>query len=49
MTFIIFMMIIASLLDDHDKPRRSKKKHYHCKRNDSWLDQAWFHDHNQII
>jgi len=39
MTFIIFMMIIAALLDDHDKPR-SKKKSHRSKRNDSWLDEA---------
>ena len=43
------MMIIAALLDDHDKPRSKKKKSYRSKRNNDWLDQAWFHDHNQSI
>lgn len=50
MTFLIFMIIIAALFDDHDKKPRSKKKsHRKYKKDKSWLDNAWFHDHGQHV
>ena len=51
MTFIIFMMILCAIFDDHDKkPCRKKKKSYRrYKKDNSWLDNAWFHDHSQHI
>lgn len=50
MTFIIFIMIIVALFDDHDKKPRHKKKSYRkCKKDKSWLDNAWFHDHGQHV
>lgn len=51
MTLIIFMMILCALFDDHDnKPRKKTRKSYRkYKKDDSWLDNAWFHDHGQSI
>ena len=50
MTFLIFMIIIAALFDDHDKkPRHKKKSHRKYKKDKSWLDNAWFHDHGQHV
>ena len=50
MTFIIFMMILCAIFDDHDKKPCHKKKSYHrYKKDNSWLDNAWFHDHGQHI
>lgn len=50
MTFIIFMMILCAIFDDHDKkPCRKKKSYRRYKKDNSWLDNAWFHDHGQHI
>ena len=49
MTFIILMMIIVALFDDHDKKPKHKKKSRRNKKDKSWLDNAWFHDHGQHI
>lgn len=50
MTFIIFMMILCAIFDDHDKKPCHKKKSYRrYKKDNSWLDNAWFHDHGQHI
>lgn len=34
-----------------DKPRKNYKKKYkkNYRKNDSWLDLAWFSDHNQSL
>lgn len=34
-----------------DKPRKNYKKKYkkNYRKNDSWLDLAWFNDHNQSL
>ena len=50
MSLIIFMMILCALFDDHDKkPSRKKKSYRRYKKDNSWLDNAWFHDHGQHI
>ena len=50
MSLIIFMMILCALFDDHDKkPSKSRKSYRKYKKDNSWLDNAWFHDHGQHI
>lgn len=50
MTLIIFMMILCALFDDHDKkPSKPRKSYRKYKKDNSWLDNAWFHDHGQHI
>lgn len=50
MSLIIFMMILCALFDDHDKkPNRRKKSYRRYKKDSSWLDNAWFHDHSQSL
>lgn len=31
------------------KPQYKKRNSYKPRRDNSWLDYAWFHDHNQNI
>lgn len=47
-------MAIAALCDSaSSKPNENKKpkkrKSRSSRRDDSWLDAAWFHDHNQSL
>ena len=40
-------MIIAACDDSSSKKSRKKSYRRRYKKNDSWLDAAWFHDHGQ--
>ena len=39
-------MIIAAC-DDSSSKKSRKKSYRRYKKNDSWPDAAWFHDHGQ--
>lgn len=49
--FLIFGFAAADEANKNYNRRRkySGKKHRKSYRNDSWLDAAWFHDHNQKL
>ena len=52
---LLLGLILMGVLGDNDNSssnsRKRSKKSYsrRSKRDDSWLDYAWFHDHNQNI
>lgn len=47
------LLLIASLgltvLSDNSKYESKTRKNRRNRKNDSWLDAAWFHDHNQRL
>ena len=52
MLLLIGLFLMGVLGDDNNSnSRKRSKKSYRrrSKRDDSWLDYAWFHDHNQNI
>ena len=43
-------MIAAAFGDDTDSKKNGKKSYRHkYKKDDSWLDYAWFHDHGHNV
>jgi hypothetical protein len=42
-------MIAAAFGDDSGSKKSRKKSYRRYKKNDSWLDAAWFHDHDQRL
>lgn len=52
---LAFGAIAVAALCDSDSPKSNatkkvnKRKKSRSRRDDSWLDAAWFHDHNQNI
>lgn len=44
----LIMLVIADRAEHKDK-NKSKKKARKSRRNDDWLNAAWFHDHGQSI
>lgn len=49
MDFIIFLFIMYAIFGGDDKKAQTakKKKMSYYKKNDSWLDGAWFHDNHK--
>ena len=49
---VLGAVAVAALCDSDSKKsnatkKTNKRKERRARRNDSWLDAAWFHDHNQ--
>lgn len=44
-------MIITAAFDDDSGSKKNRKKSYprRYKKDDSWLDYTWFHDHGQNV
>ena len=51
---VLGAVAVAALCDSDSKKsnatkKTNKRKERRARRNDSWLDAAWFHDHNQSL
>ena len=51
---VLGAVAVAALCDSDSKKssttkKTNKRKERSARRNDSWLDAAWFHDHNQNV
>ena len=51
MNLFLLGLLAMAACDKSSKPKKKGKKSYsrRVKRDNSWLDAAWFHDHNQRI
>lgn len=52
MTILFLLWLFAAAFDDSGgkKYKKSRKTYYRrTKRDNSWLDAAWFHDHGQRV
>ena len=53
MLLLLGLILMGVLGDDNNSSnsRKRSRKSYsrRSRRDDSWLDYAWFHDHNQNI
>ena len=46
---LVLGAVAVAALCDSDSKKTNKRKERRARRNDSWLDAAWFHDHNQSL
>ena len=51
---VLGAVAVAALCDSDSKKAKAnkkpnKRKERKSRRDDSWLDAAWFHDHNQNL
>lgn len=46
---LLGLMAMAALGDNKKTEKKKKKSGKNYRKNDSWLDMAWFHDHNQSL
>ena len=47
---LLGLIAVAALTDDNSKSKKKRKSYRrNVKKYDSWLDAAWFHDHNQKL
>ena len=51
MELLLLLGLLSLFGGNSDKKRKKSRKSYRrrTKRDNSWLDYAWFHDHNQRI
>ena len=51
MDLLLLGLITMAALDGGSKSKKKSKKSYGRKttKDNSWLDAAWFHDHNQSL
>ncbi len=51
MDLLLLGLMTMAALDGGSKSKKNNKKSYRrkAKKDNSWLDAAWFHDHNQNL
>lgn len=51
MDLLLLGLMTMAALDGGSKSKKNNKKSYRrkTKKDNSWLDAAWFHDHNQNL
>ena len=47
--FLLGLITMAALSGEAKTEKKKKSYRRKSKKDDSWLDAAWFHDHNQRL